>query len=526
MLAYDKDRRARSGATTSQFGKVGRSIDAESDKPKLREEQFAARPKYQQDEQTSTSEKVRTDLEKIEHDGEKETDKTDFKSEPSPNTVRKAPMTTFNDTIVKYQPGGAFLKAWTVVDHISIPPVIQPKKSNYIPNYISASIIIEAIERCLDGNEELKWINPNYLSLPVRLYYAVIWYLQILKAKEAAKKITKSESTWYRSFKRSYPLESLPIVGPLVPYFTNIVSVKPNDDKYDYVYPDYITSGGLTIKEGVPTVTPIYFLQPNVLMLAEMLRQFATMTATDLSGQAHNADNYFDNQGSYVPHRNGVNFRFAGIDYPSPLTPQTAMTMANSAIDKPMPETKDMMIRVHPYWRRSKARDIPTAQQSETFDSIASSLRMTEDFEWFEDCIQMAAIQCKFFSDSTNLSQIPSTGGSEALVTCHITSPTDEYVGTEQWYPEFWRNLKATFQTTRADTGPEQFLNQEYALTTGTINWTVGGHPIGGRQAAHRTGPYWQNREFEFKLETAIPVGRRIPTMIQSQFYHRYGDAS
>ncbi|BCD56382.1 putative coat protein [Lichen partiti-like RNA virus 1] len=526
MINYDKDRRNRSGATSSQFGKVGRNVDAESGKPKLQNERFVERPKYQQDEQPSTSSTVRDEMDKIENDAEKDVDKSDFKSEKSPQTVRSTPATTYNDDIAKYQTGGAFIKAWTVVDHISIPPVIQPRKSNFIPNFLSASIIIEAMERCLDGNEELRWINPNYLSLPVRLYYAVLFYLQILKAKEAAKKITKSESTWYRSFKRTFPLESLPVVGPLIPYYSNIVSVKPNDDKYDYVYPDYHTNGGLSVTKGVPNANDTYFIQPNVMILAEMLRQFATLTKAQLENATNNNDDYFNDDGAYVPHSLGTAFAFAGIDFPDPLTVATSTVLANPAIDKSLPETKDRFLSVHSHWRKSKARDIPVAGNTEPYDTIASALRMTEDYEWFEDCIQMATIQAKFFNDSTNMSQIPSTGGTEVLISAHIIGREENYPGADQWYPGYWSNLKATFQTTRADTGPEQFLNSEYALTTASISWKSNNHPIGGRQIGHRTGPYWDNREFEYKLDTPAVVGRRIPTMIQSQFYQRYGDAS
>lgn len=526
-VKYDINRRNRRGATTSQFGKVGRNIDAESEKPKLVQERFVERAKVEQDEQPSTSKSVREEMDTLEEDKEKEVDSKEFEKREAPPTVRKAPAVTNDELVTRHQAGGAFIKAWTIVDHVVIPPVIQPRKSSFIPNFIAANVIIQAMEVCLDGNEELKWISPNFFFLPVRLYYSVMFYIQILKAKEAAGKLGKTESTWFRAFKRNFPLESLPVVGPLIPYFSNVVAVKPNDDKYDFIYPDYDTRGGLSVTKGVPAVDTPFFLQPNVLFLAELLRQFCTLRLADLLGTLEDGSyRYFNDNMSLIPHRLGHQFRFAGIEYGAQPTVATASTLSNPALDGDLPETKDRSIEIHPYWRRSKCIDIPAADTTTSYSTIGEAMRMTEDFEWFEECIHMATIECKFFSDSTNMSQIPSTGGSEALVSAHITGADENYRAPNDWYPRHWRRLKSTFQTTRADTGPDQFLNAGYALSTGTISWTANGHPIGGRQVGHRVGPYWNNREFEYRLETPVEVARRVATMVRSQFYDSRGEAS
>jgi len=526
MNQYDRDRKSRFTGTSTQFGKVGRNIDRESEKPKLATEKFVDRPKAGQDEQPSTSEEIRDEMKKIENKQETETDKSDFKSRSNPSTVRKAPVSTSDDLVSKYEPGGAFLKMWTTVDHISIPPVIKPKKSSFIPNFIMGSVIIRSLEDCLDGNEEMKWICPFYFSLPVRLYYSVLYYLQILKAKESANRLTATESTWFRAFKRTFPLETLPVVGPMVPYYSNIVSVLPNDDKYDYIYPTFETNGGLSVEKGKPVTANSYYIQPNVLIQAHFLRQFCTLTRAQLGNTTGGNDDYFTDNLSLVPHRIGTDFTFAGINYPAQLTVETSVSLSNVAMDTQLPEAKDRCLDIHSYWQRSKATDIPDANTTNDYNKIGEALRMTDDFEWFESCVYMATIQCKFFAHSTNMSQIPSTGGSEVLVSSHITGAHPEYVAAINWYPRNWRSLKATFQTTRADTGPDQFLNAELTLSTGTISWSPNGHPIGGRQIGHRTGPYWENREFEYQLDTATEVGRRITTAIQSQFYDREGKAS
>lgn len=527
MKEYDTNRRARFGNTKSQFGKTGRNIDFESDKPRLAHESFVERPRAKQNEIDSTSSSLRDEISKIENKADKEeTDSKDFKKVEAPATVKDAPRMTNNELITKHAAGGAFLKAWTIVDHVVVSPVIQPKKSWFYPNYIVGGIIVDAMDRCIDGNQELTWICPNYFSLPVRLYYAVMFYIQILKAKEAAGKLSKSESTWFRSFKRVYPLESLPIAGPMVPFLSNITSVKPNDDKYDFIYPDYITSQGLKVEKGKPTVNPIYLIQPNVTILAEFLALFNTLTNAQLRNVVNGVYDYFDDTASFVPHTIGTDFTFAGIDFTPHLTADTSMLLANIGMDNALPESRTKCFEIHHYWRRSRISGMTRVGNTYEHSTIGDALRMGDDFEWFEDCIHMATVQCKFMSDSTNMSQIPATGGSEVLVSASIEGSENEYKGPTAWYPENWHNLKAQFYTTRADTGPDQFANAEFALTTGTINWLVNNQPIGGRQAGHRGGPYWNNREFEYQSDFRIEVARRMQTMITSLFYDVKGEAS
>lgn len=520
-------RNAKTGFTKTRFGDVGRKIDAESEKPKLQSRGFVETGKGLEEQRAKESEPVRQELEKIKEDEEKAVDKADFKSEVERPTVRKAPAKTDDELISKHKVGGVFSKAWTIADHVTVPEVVEPMKSSFMPNFISASVIITAIEHCLDGIEELKWISPFYFSLPARVYWAVLFYIQILKAKEASGKIGKSESTWFRAFKRVFPLESLPVIGPLVPYYTNIVSVKPNDDMYDFIFPEYAQNFGLSVQNGTPVITDSFFLQPNILLVSELLRVYCTMTAAQLEEvDAQGNLIHFDDMGNFIPHRIGGAFNFAGIDYPAALTVATSTTLSGVDLDKPLPESLDRLKQIHRYWQRSRTTGLNPPAQTNLYQGIGQAMRMDDGFEWFEDCIEMATIQCKFFSDSINMSQIPATGGSEALIGVHITGTHEQYNAATAWLPRNWRNLKSQFRTTRADTTSEQFMNAAYALTNGTISWTSNNHPIGGRQAGQRVGPYWNNRQFQFEQANNVEVVRRVETMLRSLFFDAHGQAS
>jgi hypothetical protein len=522
-----KARQARRGETKTRFGDVGRNIDAESEKPRLREQKFSTAPKTVEEQRAEESVGVRDDLDKIEKDEEKELDVQDFTKGEAKPPVRPAAAKTMAKQVDEYEAAGAFAKAWTISDHVTVPEVIEPKRSHHLPNFIAGTIIVEAIEHCLDGVEELKWISPHYFSLPARIYWCVLFYIQILKAKDAAKKLPKSESTWFRAFKRAFPLESLPVAGPLVPFYTSIAAVTPNDDMYDFIYPTFQVALGLHVIKGEPTVDDAFFLQPNILLMVELLKMFTTMTPTRLQeAWATGEPRFFDDKGNFIPNRIGEKFTFSGINFSETLTARESMVLSSLGLDKPLPETKERLLAILPYWKRAKASDAPATGPDAILANIGDALRMSDDFEWFEDCIEMATTQCKFFSDSINMSQIPSTGGSEILIGAHITGAHLDYEAAVAWFPKNWIHLKSQFRTTRADTTYEHIFNAAYALTTATISWKANGHPIGGRQTGHRVGPYWSNRHFQFAQTADIEVQRRVLTMIRSLFFHSHGDAS
>jgi len=524
------NRNAKTGFTRTQFGNVGRNVDSESEKPKLRMESFANVPKPVEQQRSEDVKDTREELREITDDKEKEVDVQDFKVTEKLPTVRKAARATSDEMISDHKSKGVFAKAWTISDHVTMPQVIQPKKSSFYPNFIAATLIISSIEQIMDGIEELKWICPHYFSLPARVYWSVLFYIQILKAKEAATKLTKPESTWFRAFKRIYPLESLPVVGPLVPFYSNITAAKPNDDMYDFIYPDYNANFGLAVGGGLPSIADSFFIQPNVLMISSFLLKFTQLNIANLGETIPDPANpnqnlglrYFDVDGNFIPNRTVEAFTFAGIDFPAGLNVPTAQVIANLDMDKPLPESKHRLESILPYWKRSKCSDIPIPGNTNNYDDIGQAMRMMSDFEWFEDCIDMANIQCKFFEDSMNMSQIPSTGGSEVLISAHITGSKPKFKSPKTWFPNNWKNLKAQFRTTRSDVTYEQIFNAGYALSTATISWLNHEHPIGGRQIGHRTGPYWDNRLFQFEQTTDVEVMRRLRTMIRSQFFHAH----
>jgi hypothetical protein len=144
-------------------------------------------------------------------------DRKDFAPAPPSGKAPVANKSTVAPAAPANELKSAFAKCWTIVDTIDIPALQHDRKSTFLPTCVSLFEVLSNMEEILSGNEELRWVSPNYFSLPVRVYYAVIFYVQVLRAKEQSGLLTKSEGSWLRAFFRRYKDTMCPIAGPIVP---------------------------------------------------------------------------------------------------------------------------------------------------------------------------------------------------------------------------------------------------------------------------------------------------------------------
>jgi hypothetical protein len=468
-------------------------------------------------------------------------DRKDFTSGPSTGKAPATNKTTAAPAAPTNELKSAFAKCWTIVDTIDIPALQHDQKSWYLPSSVSLFEVLSNMEEILSGNEELRWVSPNYFSLPVRVYYAVIFYVQVLRAKEQAGTLSKSEGSWLRAFFRRYKDTMCPIAGPLVPILSNIVSCLPDDDQFDYVHPGSLSQGTYSVthtgndptQNRTLTTMATNHLFPNVPLVASLLRNFCSSAALP--------NTKFDASGQFVPFTittGSGNAGFAGVDFPAHVAgtanPAIARLISNPALSHPLPESKDRLKEIHGFWKRSKCRSIPEILNTVDFNpqDVGGMTLLTENLDWFQPCVDMANVNIKFFSDSTNLSAIPTVGGMSSTVVAELKFNVDGNTPpalpdtVDEWYPDFFSSAKASFKATAAELSLDHKYAAAYALTNATYEWhTANASPIGSIAAGHRAGPYFENTKVTYQLEHEVPVMTGIYTMLQTHFYDAHGKA-
>jgi len=501
---------------------------------------FQNNQRGQQDDESSKTAGLRKEEEQLQEEGkEGDADKKDFKDGKPPKIGPVAPKTTA-DVPTPPTLKSAFAKCWTIVDELNMPLYKEPTKSSYLPNSIAIFEILHHMEVILNDNEELKWKCPFYFSLPVRIYYAVMFYVQILRAKQESGKLTTSEGSWLRAFFRRYKETSLPIAGPLVPPYSNIVSCLPDNAQYNYVYPN-ITSEAGYYTSNTDTINTIHVnsshaLIPSVQLLMCLFDKFKLATHATNATQTDAKE--------FVPFKVSAGGEIAACVFPIHVADapnvSTASLLNNPAVMHSLPESQPQLKALKPYWLRSQLKEavLPTRTMAagpapvppvvQHFTGIQGLTMMDTDFDWFEPCIEMASIQAKFFTDSTNFSNIPTIGGMSSLIIADLKVLGTPALPTvvNEWYPETYNKVTATFTSHANDIELESVFQAGYCLTNATLEWVeAAGHKIGSHASGSRTGPYDDGtQKVTYKNESETRVMTGIHSMLQTQFYDCTGN--
>ncbi|KAI1000771.1 hypothetical protein K3495_g7425 [Podosphaera aphanis] len=389
-------------------------------------------------------------------------------------------------------PRPEFLKIWSANSVSHIPTAQYEMLSWYTPNCICLFETLAEIEMLLNNNKQLEIIALNYFSLP------------------------KTE---------------LPIAGPLFAFFANITSCLLEDDQFNYVYPTIPTNVTYTgVNSGTSdnlvrtvTVRPAHHLFPRALFLAAMLRKICLSSSLP--------DDMFDSKRQFVPFDLAVSSGpdgFAGGHF-APHTkdapkPTTAALLSNPALSRPFPEDRSALEDIHVNWPKAFAYNIPSVNVNDSYDpkSLKDQTLLGHKFDWFKSCSNAAAKQAMFFSNSTNLSQVPVVGNTSCLIESRLTFTKYPSIPAtiNEWYPDIYSNVTAKFRATSPELSSEMMESAIFAVSNASLKWKdPDDQPIGSYANKSRHGPYLENQKYTLALEHDGPVLTNFLTMIKTEFF-------
>ncbi|KAI0997758.1 hypothetical protein K3495_g10429 [Podosphaera aphanis] len=127
---------------------------------------------------------------------EPENDEGTKPSQP-PKTIasQKAPEQPVAQPSFRPELRSSFAKIWSCNTMQTLEFQKNLEVSTFTPNSICLFQILYWMEVSLSDNEQLRTAAPHHFSLPVRVYYAVMFYVQILRAKRAAIQLPIPEDT-------------------------------------------------------------------------------------------------------------------------------------------------------------------------------------------------------------------------------------------------------------------------------------------------------------------------------------------
>jgi len=402
--------------------------------------------------------------------------------------------------------------------HISYHTVKFPVVSTFIPNCFVMFEILSAMHKTVCENTYLYRVAPDYLTILSRAYYSVLWFIHILRARQAVGNLTSKESSFVRRFERSFPFESLPIAGPLVMYFSSLGAVKTDDPMYNWICPALPAALGPTKASdatGSNYSRILYPWFPAIISLFHSIRNSTNIT-TSMN----------DNE-EFIPFNIEHGGTFAGITFP-PVTQTTQHEtriknyLLLQGINKAPEQLLSTLKRVQPLLRRMQS--VPVISPETDLSDISSFLLMAGDANWFHSIIAIATKEASFFKSTTKFSDISPTVGLSTLVGGKPDKLDSTPPRPTDWYPGLGFKIEANYRTTRGQTSDMDFQ-------IGVANSIIFSVPegfnefsrVGGKSTGDLTGDYWKNKIYQ--IETPIPeeTTPHLGNIVRLEFYEEEG---
>jgi len=446
---------------------------------------------------------------------------------------------------------------WTLETSYDIEEETYSAINEWTPNCQAMFQILRQSGSLVFNNRVMVKHHPEYLDYAVACYYSVIFYIQILRARQAADLLSGTDSSFLRRFNRKFKDEELPIAGILFPFFSTISSTLLEDSKYNWIVPRIAEENFFATMANYSPARGSVYLQPMVPYMLGNLRYaispalkghyYDPMSNTDASLM------HFNDYDEFVPHRiSATAVNLYGMNF----TRGTAGTIANTTVfsaagvDYPFRSDADQLSLAQPKWRTSsfmelKVSVIQPATNNERLVSGATIINSLENFlcmpkssnlEWFRELINQAALHARFFKSTKNLSDVLPTSGLETLLVAELRREDNTTFDTPQldidennfdWYPKTWNDMKAGFFTTRNGMDRTQVLQAITFATNATLPITVNTKLVGevtyddaDEQYSQRKGKYFDNKEWTATTHSAAGTGKPMfrgwKTMIQS----------
>jgi hypothetical protein len=158
---------------------------------------------------------------------------------PPKNKVTKNEPSNQPSTDGNSSSGSTFNSFWNLENDIAFEEEVFGTPSYWTPNFFGIVKALQAASMFSRENRIMLKNSPEYSDYATYIYYAILFYIQILRAQREAGQINGKDSSFLRRFERKYPPESLPITSFLEPAFHNIASVLPDDVRHSWIIPQY-----------------------------------------------------------------------------------------------------------------------------------------------------------------------------------------------------------------------------------------------------------------------------------------------
>nr|QRG29192.1 CP [Camellia cryptic virus 2] len=285
----------------------------------------------------------------------------------------------------------------------------------------------------LSHNSLLHEMCPEFFTPAITLYYAHVFYFQVLRARSAAGSdvLSRLEKRVLTFYERIGPAESWPVASPLLGFLEYLGAHKPEDPMFGWIVP------------ALPDFMQFHATTPTCLANSNRVNGLSRIPLVPALQKVLYAFAHEDNDFEHGMLRpigddtlSATNV-FCGITTSGITSDRFASISGNLAWFAP-PETGDSVGPWDYDVKRNRLRrwNIPDVPDNADLSSLASFLGFTDNqgFDWMRQLLSMSGVFNRFFPGSGNLSQVSplSTIGMTTMVKYNRLSGITR--AADKWY--------------------------------------------------------------------------------------------
>jgi hypothetical protein len=278
--------------------------------------------------------------------------------------------------------------------HVTYAP--RKKLSTYCPSALVMDYIVHLINDNLVDNFYFKRSAPDYHPYILRLYFAVVFWIQCLRAGHDVRALDVSKHQFLVRFLEAHPAESLAIPGPLLPLFKTLCSSQPENPLYGKVYPKLPEFVGPDRRSDFIRNEPQAFILPNVPGILALLSDLNSLISTDPPTQVK--------KGKHIPVTSNANqpksFGFHTFPVPDERSNQEKWSLCSSGLQYPC--EADLRLNAD-FAERYDDFDFPALAANDCLLELDQFMSMESSMAWFAQVKSVAATAASYFEGSGTL---------------------------------------------------------------------------------------------------------------------------
>jgi hypothetical protein len=401
---------------------------------------------------------------------------------PPPTENKSEPISTARYMIIRAAAYGLHINGITHAD-----------PSTFTPSAYIYMFAVDSMHRTLIGNSDIRAKCLHYNTIASRAYYATLFYIQVLRAMREAKATSVGQRKFLTRFEKEFPLETLPVASPMIPFLENLACIKLDDPLHKVITPSLPELIGTDTNEvGIfPTDTRVQL--PCVPALLQYLN--------DIRGIAQAGELPANDDGILVPPSAAGQGDFLGIPLtavPNAQAGQFDRLRFSAGWLQGHETNQDEHIRN--MIRRMRTWQIPSTNGRDDLTTIDKFLRMEQNMNWFYRIVELATVESKYFKDSNNLFNCKYSTGYQGLIEIRYTEGKQFKALPTEIFPYGYSNYDSKAWTYTAVSRIGATIDEEARIGATTqylvTDFTKIHVPGRGGAAPETDGPYF-NTDFD-----------------------------